>query len=85
VTGPPSPKNAHRSLPFSLAAGSVLGGPRTKVEGTRLKRKNLKSKGRIGNLALGEEVEISQVTHMENQTLVGCVSGRTFAVKTILD
>jgi hypothetical protein len=36
-------------------------------------------------LVLGEEVDLSQVVHMENQTLVGRASGRTFALKTMVD
>jgi len=36
-------------------------------------------------MALGEEVEINQVSHMENQTIFGRVNGIIFAVKTIRD
>jgi len=61
----------------------VHGGTRSRAEGSKLKRKNPKSKGRIGNLALREYVEISRVTLMENQMLVGHVSRRIFVVKTI--
>jgi hypothetical protein len=50
-----------------------------------LKRKNLKNKGKVGNLALGEDVEFNQVTHMASQTIVGRVNGRVFMVKTIRD
>jgi hypothetical protein len=48
-----------------------------------LKRKSLKNKGKIGNLALGEDMEFIQVTLMASQTIVGRVNGRVFAVKTI--
>jgi hypothetical protein len=51
----------------------------------RLKRKILKNKVKIGNLALGEDVEFSQVTLMASQTIVGRVNGRVLAVKTIQD
>jgi hypothetical protein len=49
----------------------------------RLKRKSLKNKGKIGNLALGEYVELIQVTLVASQKIVGRVNDRVFAVKTI--
>ena len=48
-----------------------------------MKRKNLKNKGKVGNLALGEDVEFNQVTLMEIQTIVGRVNGMVFVAKTI--
>jgi hypothetical protein len=59
------------------------GAVRGRETGPRLKRKNLKNKGKVGNLALGEDVEFNQVTHMESQTIVRRVNGRVFTVKTI--
>lgn len=47
-------------------------------------RKNcLKSKGKLSNLALGEDVEIQEVIQMSKTTLVGRVNGRYFAIGTI--
>jgi hypothetical protein len=54
-------------------------------EGQRQKRKILKTKGNLGSLVLGEDVGLSQVIQMENQTLVGRASGRTFSLKTMID
>jgi hypothetical protein len=53
--------------------------------GQRQKRKGLKTKGKVGNLVLGEDVGMNHVIQMENQTLVGRESGRTFALKSIID
>jgi hypothetical protein len=69
--------------PIKKHSTTTEGATRASVAGPRLKRKSLKNKGRVGNLALGEDVEINQVTEMENQTIVGWVNGRIFATKTI--
>jgi len=47
------------------------------------KKRCIKSKGKLSNLVLGEEVEIQHVIQMSKQTLVGRVNGRTFAVDTV--
>jgi hypothetical protein len=62
---------------------TLEGAVRDKETRPRLKRKRLKNKGKIGNLALGEDMEFIQVTLMASQTIVGRVNGRVFAVKTI--
>ena len=53
------------------------------IEPRKQKRKCLKSKGKLSNLVLGEEVEIQQVIKMSKVTLVGRVNGRAFAIGTI--
>jgi len=47
------------------------------------KRKCLKSKGKLSNLVLGEDVEFQEVIKMSKLTLVGRVNGRAFAIGTI--
>jgi hypothetical protein len=72
--------------PLRFGGSTDPSGPKTKTgEGHRVKQKILKSKGNIGNLVLVEEVDLSQVVHMANQTLVGRASGRTFALKTLIE
>jgi hypothetical protein len=53
--------------------------------GQKQKRKGLKSKGKVGNLVLGEEVGMNLVVQLTNQTLVGRASDRSFALKTIIE
>jgi len=49
----------------------------------RPKKKCLKNKGKLGTLALGEDVAIQKVVQMTKLTLVGRVNGRVFALRTI--
>jgi hypothetical protein len=39
----------------------------------------------VGNLVLGEEVGMNLVIQLENQTLVGRASDKSFALKTIIE
>jgi hypothetical protein len=48
------------------------------------RRKGLKSKRKVGNLVLGEEIGINKVAQMSNHTLVGRASGKFFTLKTII-
>ena len=59
--------------------GFRLGGDKSR------KWKCLKMRGKIKSLVLGEEVGFHQVIHMTNQTLVGRESGRSFAIKTMVE
>jgi hypothetical protein len=49
------------------------------------RRKGLKSKGKVVNLVLGEEIGMNRVVQLSNQTLVGRGSDRSFALNTIID
>jgi len=53
------------------------------IEPRKHKKRCIKSKGKLSNLVLGEEVEIHHVIQMSKQTLVGRVNGRAFAIGTV--
>jgi hypothetical protein len=51
------------------------------------KKKNncVKSKGRVVNLILGEDIEMNKVVDMENKAIIGRVRGRRFELKTLTE
>jgi len=59
------------------------GVPEPCKEPRKHKKRCIKSKGKLSNLVLGEEVEIQHVIQMSKQTLVGRVNGRVFAIGTV--